>query len=142
MTNDNLQKLKTSYPELFNKAHSCYMSVNDGWFNIIDTLCSLLYSDVYQQKLKIKYLEENGTKNQIYDATVILNHLIDNLPIISQVKEKFGSLRFYVESATDIQYAYIEFAESLSSRTCEVCGSPGEQTNSGWIKTVCETHSK
>lgn len=142
MTDENLQNLKNSYPELFNKAHSCYMSVNDGWFNIIDTLCSLLYSDVYQQKLRIKYLEENGTKDQIHSATLELNSLIDKLPVISQVKEKFGSLRFYVESATDIQYAYIEFAESLSSRTCEVCGSPGKQSYSGWIKTLCETHFK
>jgi hypothetical protein len=60
----------------------------------------------------------------------------------SQVKEKFGTLRFYVDAADSEIYAMINVAESMSARTCEVCGSPGTQNDYGWISTLCETHRK
>ena len=60
--------------------------------------------------------------------------------IVSQVKEKFGTLRFYVDRDNDEIHAMINMAESMSARTCEVCGSPGKSNSRGWIKTLCETH--
>lgn len=56
---------------------------------------------------------------------------------INQVKEKFGGLRFYVGETTDEMRKLISAAENLSYETCEVCGGPGEQTSTGWIKTLC-----
>lgn len=58
----------------------------------------------------------------------------------SQVKEKFGTLRFYVDYGDAEVHAMIHVAESMSARTCEVCGSPGTQNYGGWITTLCETH--
>ena len=58
----------------------------------------------------------------------------------SQVKEKFGGLRFYTNGYTDGISAMISMAESMSYRTCEVCGSPGRSNNYGWISTLCDTH--
>ena len=37
---------------------------------------------------------------------------------------------------------YIAFAGAMSTRTCEVCGAPGESRNIGWVKTLCDTHAK
>lgn len=70
--------------------------------------------------------------------------------IATQVKEKFGGLRFYF----DIQfppgdhegkgYEYIDgavdFAESMSLSICEECGTTQgvEQRDNGWIVTLCE----
>jgi hypothetical protein len=46
---------------------------------------------------------------------------------VLQVKQKFGSLRFYVSHGhrTDAILQRIEIGESESLRTCEVCGQPG-----------------
>jgi hypothetical protein len=58
----------------------------------------------------------------------------------SQVKEKFGGLRFYTNGYTDVIGGMISMAESMSYRTCEVCGNPGRSNNYGWISTLCDTH--
>jgi hypothetical protein len=56
---------------------------------------------------------------------------------VAQVKEKFGTLRFYCPSTGAIQ-TYIQLAERLSAVTCEECGRPGTANDSGWIRTQCE----
>jgi hypothetical protein len=61
---------------------------------------------------------------------------------ICQVKEKFGGLRFYINSAPDEVHKLIREAENKSLEICEVCGNPGKQRNGGWIKTLCEEHDK
>lgn len=58
--------------------------------------------------------------------------------VISQVKEKFGTLRFYVASAPEHVYDAIEKAERKSAETCEQCGAPGKRRNDGWIRTLCD----
>ena len=60
-------------------------------------------------------------------------------PNITQVKEKFGGLRFYIDGGDDEIYGMIGLAESLSYRTCEFCGTTKDvgQTQ-GWIITCCK----
>lgn len=59
-------------------------------------------------------------------------------PRASQVKEKFGCLRFYMSSETDEMSDLIEEAEEESSVTCSNCGLPGLPGNKGgWITTLC-----
>ena len=58
----------------------------------------------------------------------------------SQVKEKFGGLRFYTNGYTDEVSGMIRMAEAMSYRTCEECGSPGRSNSYGWISTLCDTH--
>ena len=59
-------------------------------------------------------------------------------PKASQVKEKFGGLRFYMTCGTDEIYDLIEKAEALSYKTCEECGQPGEEKPTSWIRTLCD----
>jgi hypothetical protein len=56
---------------------------------------------------------------------------------VQQVKEKFGTLRFYC-GGTEAIHRYIQLAERLSSITCEECGEQGTANGSGWISTLCE----
>lgn len=56
---------------------------------------------------------------------------------VLQVKEKFGSLRFYVNQAPGDIQAIISFSEVLSVRTCEECGSASTVYTKGWIKNYC-----
>lgn len=55
-----------------------------------------------------------------------------------QVKEKFGGLRFYAKGGDVTTMAYIDFAESMSYKICEACGSTKDVTASqGWITVRC-----
>jgi hypothetical protein len=59
---------------------------------------------------------------------------------ICQVKEKFGGLRFYINSSNDEVFDIITKYEKLSYETCEVCGEKGELRKGGWYSTLCEKH--
>jgi hypothetical protein len=59
---------------------------------------------------------------------------------LDQVKEKFGTLRFYYTGGDDEIRGMVRMAESMSGVICEECGSPGTQTQGGWIKTACDSH--
>jgi hypothetical protein len=55
-----------------------------------------------------------------------------------QVKEKFGTLRFYMSGETDEMYKLISDAEDASAKTCEYCGEPGSLRTKGWCFTLCD----
>jgi hypothetical protein len=61
---------------------------------------------------------------------------------LDQVKEKFGTLRFYYTGGDDEISGMVRMAESMSGVTCEECGNPGERRGGGWIYTACDTHTK
>lgn len=62
-----------------------------------------------------------------------------NFPKVVQIKEKFGGLRFYADDTDSKIDGMIWFAEYLSYNICENCGSTDnvEQTEGGWISTLC-----
>lgn len=141
----------------------------DGWYNIIDVLCSNIQHHidhkrkdraralVYNRALKRAISGDDTSMRRWYSymSPVNLDEAIkkaveekqfrkvpDSVSqvVVSQVKEKFGGLRFYVNGGDREVYAMISMAESMSYRTCEVCGSPGKSNSHGWITTLCETH--
>lgn len=59
---------------------------------------------------------------------------------IHQVKQKFGTLRFYIGGSTDRIWEIIREYERVSAVTCEVCGEVGELRSGGWIETLCDKH--
>jgi hypothetical protein len=121
MTKELDERLCQKYPEIFRDRHapmnqSCMFwgfECGDGWFALIDTLCSELM--------------RHSTPEQI--------------PVAEQVKEKFAGLRFYATTYTDTQFALIDFAEALSYRICETCGTTANvqcYTN-GRHRTLCDS---
>lgn len=61
---------------------------------------------------------------------------------IIQIKEKYGSLRWYdagvpVKISEELD-ALIRFYEILSERTCIVCGAPATRITTGWISPYCD----
>ena len=61
-------------------------------------------------------------------------------PVAVQVKEKFGGLRFYVDSASETVWGLIEMAEAFSFRVCEICGALGKRTDGHYIRVRCPIH--
>lgn len=62
---------------------------------------------------------------------------------VTQVKEKFGGLRFYINDCTREMLDRISEAEKESYSICEECGEPGElRKDLGWYFTLCDVHHR
>jgi hypothetical protein len=63
--------------------------------------------------------------------------------VIYQVKEKYGTLRYYCSWDGDKSVReLIAGAEALSRVTCERCGAPGQLGEAeGWWRTACAEHA-
>jgi hypothetical protein len=75
----------------------------------------------------------------------ILTRLYAKLPKdvhVLQVKEKFGSLRFYTGGVSPEFSDLIDEAEKESATTCEVCGETGKimEIGGGWYVCRCPKH--
>ena len=103
-----------------------------------------LENGMYSNKPKI-------TSCDFFDVQVgwypLIKNLIDELinlgwdKQVTQVKEKFGGLRFYINGGSDEIYNKITEAEKLSHETCELCGKKGElRTKIRWFTTLCDEH--
>ena len=77
--------------------------------------------------------------------TLIKNLITDLIELgwdkqVYQVKEKFGALRFYINTGSDEIFKKIHSYENQSYETCETCGEKGELRLVGWYKTLCNKH--
>ena len=156
MNMENTQKLITDFQRLFRTPdidddHSIVRTwgfeCGDGWCDLIRQLCAdieVVASDAGLDKQSAEW------------------------PRVVQVKEKFGTLRFYIrtpEVPDDDEYmkvdqspapqgflalrpvagiknirALIEAAEARSMTICEKCGAPGQLYPSGYWYTACDEH--
>lgn len=91
------------------------------------------------------YSEEHKKKvlDEILEGKINLKEDIsDEFPQVEaiQVKEKFGTLRFYTDYGNNYIYGAIAMAESMSAVTCETCGAPGKLYTHGWWHVACNEH--
>lgn len=85
--------------------------------------------------------------NGWYDLIDKLSEKLEPFGVVAaQVKEKFGSLRFYLnyphhlddKTFDKIREIKNEF-ELKSSSICENCGKPGKTiSDEGWLRTICD----
>jgi hypothetical protein len=140
----------------------------DGWFNILDQLMGSIQHHIdwkeKQRNWAIKYNEmatqakagnfelfEEDMKalpNDHYKekrlAEIVAGDFREvpkSIPQVTldQVKEKFGTLRFYYSGGDDYIDGMVSLAESLTGVTCEGCGNIGERRGGGWVHTYCGT---
>ncbi len=118
--------LFTDFPLLYDKSESMYTSCMcfgfeclDGWYDILRTLSAQIYPLLKKE------------------------HEDEYQPKCSQVKEKYGSLRYYMNFCTDEMQDLIDAAEAASEKTCEVCGEPGTiDYKQKWLSCRCDKHRK
>lgn len=118
MTEELEKKLSGKYPGIFPAQHngSFYFECNDGWYGLIDSLCAVIQAHVTHKEL-------NGVDHSESCAV--------------QVKEKWGTLRFYVSGYDDYVYGAIAMAEMQSGVICELCGAAGTRIKKAHIQTLC-----
>ena len=142
----------------------------DGWYDIINNLCYLIQDHIDWHNTKreraIKYNEIVKTAqagdftlfDEYYAYRAVSPEWLDNrkkaipteklwkieeeMPqvVAEQVKEKFGTLRFYTNLSDDYISGAISMAESMSANICEECGKPGRSNNTGWLRVRCSEH--
>lgn len=123
------RQLCEKYPKIFSFRNSdmtdtamCWgFEHDDGWYNILDCLCANIQSHLNWKT------KNNGAVPQV---------------VAEQVKEKFGTLRFYYTGGDDYIRGLVDMAEAMSGITCENCGAPGKIIEGGWIHTACEAHRR
>jgi len=114
--------LGAKYPEIlqYEKAdgtkYTIGMGLAEGWYPLIDKLCAGIMA---------------LSKEQGFPP-----------PQALQIKEKFGTLRFYIGPATQEVHDLVNKICAESATTCERCGAPGELRGEGWAKTLCDKCDK
>lgn len=93
-----------------------------GWLGIIYEACEKA------EPIIAKWIQDNKNNPNFY---------IDYAPRLSQVKEKFSTLRMYWSSYIDGLDEIESEAEKKSETTCEQCGKPGEFRGKNWYYTSC-----
>jgi len=129
MTPEQDKHLCEKYPKIFrgrngSSTETCMtwgFECGSGWFDIIDVLCQEIQSHIDRKSIGLE--EEDKQYLQV---------------IASQVKEKYGELRFYYSGGDETIDDLVSMAEQLSLRTCETCGNPGKRHGEGWIITLCD----
>lgn len=118
MTNDKTKKLFDSYPKLFPKDRTIQQSLMAFGFECDDGWYEIL--------------------DKLFSKMTTTGEPIE----VVQVKEKFGTLRVYVNGASDAVHDMIDEAEEESGKTCERCGKPGKLYDDGWMTTLCDECEK
>ena len=142
MNEKNTEKLLRDFPRLY-RGLRCF-ACGDGWFPLIHKLSA----DIENEAMR------TGTRMES-----------EQWPQAIQVKEKFGTLRYYIvapdaedrDSKIELSveargglmsfrpvakakgiFDLIEAAESASGSICEECGQPASLlSNGGWWRTLC-----
>lgn len=145
MNEANTEKLYADFPNLYryrddNRSQMKYgFLVHDGWFDLVYKLSA----DIETEARKAG-----------------LDPSSDSWPAALQVKEKYGSLKFYCavgEQESELQLeqrgallslrplpnnaairTLIIEAEKQSLTICEVCGAPASLREDGWWRVTCD----
>lgn len=136
------EQLVKDNPELFEN-NSFEMSIGNGWYNIIASLMGIISSELDQARYKLRWEKEHPTDDggiKYAEREADVQRAMEALPKIRQIKEKFGGLRFYYDGGDEVIDGAVRMAEAMASRTCEVCGRPGERRGGDWIQTLCDGH--
>jgi hypothetical protein len=138
----------------------------DGWFNILDQLMgniqhhidwkekqragAIKYNematqakagnfDLFEEDMKALPNDQYKEKRLAEIVAGDFRKVPKSIPQVTldQVKEKFGTLRFYYSGGDDYISGMVSLAESLTGVTCEECGNVGERRGGGWVHTYC-----
>lgn len=125
MNEENTAALLRDFPRLYGNPDEkgSLMSMHwgfecgDGWYRLLHDLSSAIEEQAFKQGLDP-------------DSP--------SWPKASQVKEKFGTLRFYMGSRSEEMGELIDAASERSAHTCEFCGLEGVLRTESWFYVACD----
>ena len=106
------------FPKMYSGRYGGF-AIGKGWYPLIEQLSHVIQSHIDSKQKRGDDCEQ---------------------VVVEQVKEKFGSLRFYYSGGDDFIHGAVWLAESMTSHLCEECGGLGKQREGGWIRTLCDQH--
>jgi hypothetical protein len=126
MNEQNTQRIIDACPSLFETRYDGDVILpirfgfecGDGWADLLVELCTNI---------------NNHLKT-------LPKHISEEI-VALQVKEKYGTLRFYISSFDETIEKFISHAEKRSADTCETCGKPGRMRGDFWLYTACDEHT-
>jgi len=110
----NLEELIEKYSKIFNRdIYNLGWHIPETWIPLVNELCTEIQKQCDKQDFQIT---------------------------CSQMKEKFGGLRFYVHIATPEIWELIDQCERKSIEICQECGCKNCNVSptSGWIIYLCD----
>jgi hypothetical protein len=147
------EQLCTKYPLIFQHRYGnptmtgmCWgFECRDGWYDLIDSLCQGIQSRINAQKHFIKFAleyNENLPENS-ENFTAKPRDIPEEIEqvVALQVKEKYGTLRFYYAGGDEYIEGLVSMAEFMSAQICDVCGNKGTLRDEGWWATRCDEHA-
>lgn len=123
-----IEELIKKYPKIFedyegNPGRVNWYGLPKGWISIIDKLCGCMQSYIDNH---VTYSKDGEYRPQQVTC--------------SQMKEKFGGLRFYTNGHDNVIEGMINMAEYICDNTCQQCGLEEDLgVTSGWITVLCRT---
>lgn len=134
------------YPKIFadyegNPGRCNWYGVPEGWLGIIDDLCGCIQRYIDRSSILIDNPEYIEGKTYSKDDSTTWKYLSKHPDQVTctQMKEKFGGLRFYENGADEKVDGMIYYAENLADNTCQDCGTREDvgRTTKGWLSTIC-----
>ena len=121
---NSYKELINKYPKIFRDVGVCPaqspisfgIECGIGWYDLLDTLCEQIQRYCDQQK--------DASSAQV---------------VAAQVKEKFGTLRFYTDNNSEYIDGLICMAEHMSRNICERCGEKGKIIPDYWLICLCDS---
>lgn len=108
------EQLKSKYPKILTGGRFRTFELGDGWYELLDEALGKIQARV----------DESGCQQVVAD----------------QIKEKFGTLRFYKSGGDSTCREFITEAEGKSAKTCDTCGKAGGMVRGSWIRVACPDH--
>jgi len=130
MSPEKTKILQDKYPKIFgakddqSEPYGLYgVECDDGWFDLLDVLCRNIQDHIDHRIAQLKTDEEKEMLQLI----------------ATQVKSKYGTLRFYYSGGDDYTAGLIHMAEAMSGKLCEFCGDKATYQTKGWITNICHS---
>jgi len=134
------------------------IATGNGWYQLIWDLSADITKALKKGYKRCYNIYRNTTTDRFSDTVLFKTRFLwlanlftrtfkslemyDDGFSVEQVKEKFGTLRFYTRNSTKEIDKLIDKAEVRSEMTCEVCGMFTRESNlkgENWVYNMCDT---
>jgi len=112
------------------------IDIDQGWYLIVYELSVKIEALVQKYKDEGRFITPEQYSKR-FDITIPER---EELPLVTQVKQKYGVLCYYTMGMPIEVKEWMSDAIELASHTCEICGSEEDVKTKdilGWVWTLC-----